>query len=89
MHRRYKSTHHITTAQQTACDKLVAQTAQLVNTISEAVTAGVPQKDCNAVVQHMAGYCQNPLPQGIHPAMTDAVECVHATMGEIACRLST
>lgn len=89
MHRRYDNTHRITAAQRTACNKLVAQTAKLVNVIGEAVTAGLPQEDCYALVQHMASHCQEPLPQEIHPAMAAAVERVHTTMGSIVRHMST
>jgi hypothetical protein len=47
------------------------------------VADGIPQEDCYAVIQHLAGYCQQPLPPDTHPAVTDAVECVRLAMGAL------
>jgi hypothetical protein len=79
MTNRYNNTH-VTAAQRATCSELVAQTAKLVNTIGQAVAAGIPQEDCYAVIQHLAGYCQQPLPPDIHPAMTAAVTRVRLAM---------
>lgn len=86
MANRYDNARCITAAQRTVCDKLVGQTAKLVNVIGQAVAAGVPQEDCDAMFQHLASHCQQPLPPEIHPAMTAAVECVRATMATFARR---
>ena len=84
MNRRSSNTSRVTVAQRKACDKLREQTIKLGNVIMKAENAGVPLDDCYAMAAHLLNHCQQPLPQDIHPAVTDAVKCVHVMMDTLS-----
>lgn len=80
MSTRKNNTPRISAAQQKICEKLLGQATRLVNTVEEAVDVGVPPDDCYAMILHLLGGCQDPLPQDRHPAVTSALERLHNAM---------
>ena len=89
MSRRQDNTPRITAAQRKACEKLCGQATGLVNTVGEAVGAGVPPEDCYAMIQHLLCGCQDPLPQDRHPAVTIVPERIHSAMSALGQRMPT
>ena len=79
----------ITAAQRKVCEKLAAQTTKLVNTVGDAVDVGVPPDDCYAMILHLLGGCQDPLPQDRHPAVTSALERIHSAMSALGRHMPT
>jgi hypothetical protein len=86
---RRNNTPRITAAQQKVCEKLAAQATRLVNTVGDAVAVGVPPDDCYAMILHLLGGCQDPLPQDRHPAVTSALECIHSAMSALGRHMPT